>query len=174
MIGALKKYRSQLVWKGLYSIFLAGGYIALSMVRYFVSINQGQSILYNVVSKACQTYVADITSLPNVLLAGLVFHFFISLKPRENRIINGLVRGTFSVYIIHQVPAFYYFFLWTVLFKAESWLSEHHVLYVAIVVITVFAACSMIDIPRRKVLEPIYEKTKLFNLVSQKIERLYK
>ena len=87
--------------------------------------------------------------------------------------INALARGTFSAYIIHQVPAFYYFFLWSMIFKAEDWLPDHNVLYVAVVVITIFAVCSIMDIPRRKWLEPIFTKSKFFNSITSVIERIY-
>lgn len=94
------------------------------------------------------------------------------MKPHANRLINCVSKGTFSVYIIHQVPAFYPF-LWTNIFMAEKWLPEHNVLYAIFVTITVFLVCSIIDIPRRKWLEPAFAKTKLFNYIAGKIEKIY-
>lgn len=56
---------------------------------------------------------------------------------------------------------------------AEKWLPEHNVLYAIFVTITVFLVCSIIDIPRRKWLEPAFAKTKLFNYIAGKIEKIY-
>ena len=128
--------------------------------------------MFKVLRRAVGIYGSDIKSAPNILLAGLVFHFFITMKPRASRFINSASKGTFSVYIIHQVPAFFPL-MWPTFFNSEAWLPEHNVLYVIFVVVMVFTVCSVIDIPRRKWLEPAFSKTKLFNFVSNQIEKIY-
>ena len=45
-------------------------------------------------------------SIPNILSAVLVFNFFRLLAPKSVRWVNWLASSTFSVYIVHQVPAF--------------------------------------------------------------------
>ena len=173
VIGTIKKYPPKFNWKGIYSLILfGGGYTVLATMRFFVIVNQGNNILFKAISRACKIYGDDIKSFPNILLAGLIFHFFITMRPRANRFINSASKGTFSVYIIHQVPAFYPL-LWPTFFNSEVWLPKHNVLYVIFVVIAVFTVCSVIDIPRRKWLEPVFSKTKLFNFVSNQIEKVY-
>lgn len=141
-------------------------------MRFLGTVYQENNIIFKAINRACAIYSGDAKSLPNILLAGLIFHFFITMKPHANRFINSASKGTFSVYIIHQVPAFYPL-LWPTFFNSKAWLPEHNVLYVIFVVIAVFTVCSIIDIPRRKLLEPAFSKTKLFNFVSNQIEKIY-
>ena len=173
VIGTIKKYPPKFNLKSLYSlIFFGGGYTVLATMRFLVTVYQDNNILFKAISRACKIYSGDIKSFPNILLAGLIFHFFITMKPRANRFISSASKGTFTVYIIHQVPAFYPL-LWPTFFNSKAWLPEHNVLYVIFVVIAVFTVCSIIDIPRRKWLEPAFSKTKLFNFVSNHIEKIY-
>lgn len=173
VIGTLKRYPPALNWKGIYSLILSGGgYIILVTAKFLVATNQGNNILFQAISRVCKIYGSDIKSFPNILLACLIFHFFITMKPRKNEVINRIAKGTFSVYIIHQVPAFYPL-LWPTFFNSDAWLSEHNILYVLFVVVAVFAVCSIIDIPRRKWFEPAFVKTKLFDFITSKIEKIY-
>ncbi len=176
VIGTIKKYPpklNKLKWKGIYSLILfAVGYTALAAIRFFVTVNKGDNIIFKALGRATHTYILDIKSFPNILLAGLIFHFFITMKPHASKLINSVSKSTFSVYIIHQVPAFFPI-MWPTFFNTTAWLPAHNVLYVIFVVFAVFTVCSIIDIPRRKWLEPAFSKTKFFKFLTAKIEKVY-
>ena len=124
--------------------------------------------MFKALKRVSDIYSIDIKSAPNILLAGFIFHFFITMRPRANKFINSASKGTFSVYIIHQVPAFYSL-LWSTFFNSEAWLPKHNVLYVIFVVLAVFTVCSVVDIPRRKWLEPAFSRAKFFKYITDKI-----
>lgn len=170
-VGIIKKYPIRSKTKIQFLIIGMGGYLVLTAARYYSRLNINSGIS-GIIDKYSTQYIQDIKSLPNFIIAFCIFYWVINLRERHSKIINFMSVSTFSVYIIHQVPVFYPF-LWANIFMAEKWLPEHSVIYVLIVTVIVFTACSLIDIPRRKFFEPAVSKSKPFKWAEKKINNIF-
>ena len=142
------------------------------IIARFYSHNNLNSTISGFLDEYSTLYLKDIKSFPNFIIAFCIFYWVINLRERHSKIINFMSVSTFSVYIIHQVPVFYPF-LWANIFMAEKWLPEHSVIYALIVTVIVFTACSLIDIPRRKFIEPAVAKSKPFKWAEKKIDNIF-
>lgn len=97
-----------------------------------------------------------IRSLPSFLIALLIFGFFAKLDIGSIGIVNWFAKGTFAVYIVHQVPAFRPF-LWDVLCSAQSCLGSSYLmvtLYVVAVGVGLTGLISAFDYLRQRYLDP--------------------
>lgn len=174
LIGFIKKYPPEIkINKNNFLLLAVGGYFVLAIIHYYISVTNNQNLIYKIFNRVFEFYGSDIKSAPNFIIAFCLFYWVINLPEKHNKIINTLSVSTFSVYIIHQVPVFYPF-LWPNIFMAEKWLPEHNFLYALFVTITVFLACSIIDIPRRKWIEPAVMKSKAVKWVENKMDNVFK
>ncbi|MCI5829688.1 MAG: hypothetical protein MR260_04405 [Spirochaetia bacterium] len=83
---------------------------------------------------------------------------FKDLKIRSSKIINLLGSATLGVYLIHENKDFKYF-LWHGIFKTTEVQNHLHlILYAIVLTFLVFIACTLIDILRKKFIEPGYLK----------------
>lgn len=92
-------------------------------------------------------WLINIKSIPAFAFALFTFAFFLKLDIGRRRAINLAARSVFSVYIIHQIPAFTHF-EWHTLFHSD-WLAQQPVqvqgLGILTVAIIVFVCASTID-----------------------------
>lgn len=173
LIGFIKKYPPKLKINKNTLFFIGwGGYSILAIIKYYVSVTDDKNLIYKILDRAVGFYQGDIKTVPNFLIAFCIFYWVINLRERHSKIINFMSASTFSVYIIHQVPVFYPF-MWANIFMAEKWLPEHSVIYALIVTVIVFVACSLIDFPRRKFIEPAVSKSKPFRWAEKKIDNIF-
>lgn len=166
-IGFIKKCGINLKGKSFFLIFGLGLYSLLVVLRYYSEIHS-ESRLSAMINEVSTQYIDDIQSLPNFLIAFGIFYFVINASPKHSKIINSLSSSTFSVYIIHQLPTLYPF-LWSNIFKGDIWIKNHNCVYAIFVSLLVFFACSIVDIPRKKIIEPVFEKSKLFIYIENKL-----
>ena len=91
--------------------------------------------------------------------AGFMFLMvFKDLKIRSSKIINLLGSATLGVYLIHENKDFKYF-LWHGIFKTTEVQNHLHlIIYAMGLTFLVFNACTLIDILRKKFIEPGYLK----------------
>lgn len=173
LIGFIKKYPPKnKINNNFFLLLSTGGYFVLEIIHYYVALTDEKNVIYKVLDRAVGFYQGDIKTLPNFIIAFCIFYWVINLRERHSKIINFMSASTFSVYIIHQVPVFYPF-LWANIFMAEKWLPEHSVIYALIVTVIVFVACSLIDFPRRKFIEPAVSKSKPFKWAEKKIDNIF-
>ena len=144
----------------------------LEIIHCYIAVTDDKNVIYKILDRAVGFYQGDIKTVPNFIIAFCLFYWVINLPEKHNKVINALSMSTFSVYIIHQVPVFYPF-LWTNIFMAEKWLPQHNFLYAIFVTITVFLACSVIDIPRRKWIEPAVMNSKAVKWVESKMDNVF-
>lgn len=97
--------------------------------------------------------LSDFKTIPNLASALLVFYFFLHLNIGSIRWINIVASSAFAVYVIHATPAFYDF-LWNNVFQTRKWLaSSFYPLYTAGVVLAVYLAGLLLEIPRRLIVD---------------------
>ncbi len=80
-----------------YTLLAISGYLAIAMLR---------SSSYQQIATTAELFRASIKSLPNFVIAYCVFVVFLRLRIGHVKWINFLARSVFSVYVIHQIPAF--------------------------------------------------------------------
>lgn len=119
------------------------------------------SMFLKVTARLAGQYTSDIKTLPNFIIAYLLTIWFFGLKDHHNKIINSLSKSTFAIYIVHQVPAFISF-IWSRIFMADLWVLNHAAWYVFVVFTVLLAICSIVDLVRRKILQPVLEKSKIY------------
>lgn len=117
------------------------------------------------------TYWADnIKSAPSFVFGLFTFAFFLKLDIGSRKWINLAARSVFTVYIIHQIPAFMHF-EWHTVFRSD-WLASQsaavRALGIPAVALAVFAAASIIDLIRIK-LEPLYLESRPVKWVTRKL-----
>lgn len=170
MVGYIKRYPIKrkypnvcnfLGWLMIYSLLVLASFLGNAHFH--------GSFLVDAAGKISKLYLGGIVTIPNFLCAWFIFQGFLDLPPRNCQAINMIAKSTFSVYIIHSVPAFWPY-LWTEIFKCGEWISEPNVSYIFVVAATVYTAGSLIDIIRREFLEPIWVKSKLFAGMSHWID----
>lgn len=115
-------------------------------------------------------YIEDIKTIPNFICAFAIFTFFISLKSKNNKIINYISSTSFGVYIFHQVPVFINV-LWYNIFLCDKWsYPKLIVLYTILIAISVYIMGSVIDIIRKKFFEKKFLDNKISNYICNKID----
>ncbi len=99
-------------------------------------------------------WLFDIKSIPNFFCAVSAFLFFLNLELGENRAVNAVARSSLAVYIAHQTPAFFRY-LWFSVFRLEEWKRTDLALPLLVALpVALYAAVSVIDVFRRKFVEP--------------------
>ncbi len=80
-----------------YALGAIAGYLAIAVLR---------SSSCQQIATTAELFRASIKSLPNFIIAYCVFVVFLRLRIGHSKWINFLARSVFSVYVIHQMPAF--------------------------------------------------------------------
>lgn len=114
-------------------------------------------------------YRTALCSAPNLLCALAFFFFFKNLTIGSLPAVNTVASATLGVYIIHQTPAVMGI-LWNGLFHA----AEHpgSAGYALFVIVTIFAACTVIDLARSRLLIRPLERTRWFAGICRKGDAL--
>ena len=109
-------------------------------------------------------YRTALCSAPNLLCALAFFFWFKNLNIGSLRAVNTVASATLGVYIIHQTPAVIGI-LWNGIFHA----AEHpgSAGYALFVIVTVFVACTGIDLLRSRLLIRRLEQTRWFVAVCR-------
>lgn len=130
-------------------------------------------VVFRILSSICNQYLLDIKTIPNFLCAFFIFLAFIAMPNRHCKTINGLAKPLFSVYIIHQVPAFYPY-MWKNIFRANSWAKHPSVLYVIFVFGCIYTMSAILEMLQRKTILTAWEKSAVFSRLENIICRIYK
>lgn len=148
-------------------------YIGLGIAVHFGELYSKSNEMFGLLFTVADQYIGDIKTLPNVLCAFLFFHFTILCKERTNAVIQKIAAASFSVYIIHQTPAFGFFLLRRIyraeVFKVLDW----SVLYMIFVPVSLFAVVSVVDLGR-KAIEKRWMRTKAFHKLADGIDAVYR
>lgn len=104
-------------------------------------------------------YRNGLGALPNLLAAMALLYLFQNLPLGSNRFINRAAGATLGVYILHQVPVLRAF-LWNGIFKAEQ--NAGSLPYALFMVVATYAACTLLDALRERLLIAPLTRTALF------------
>lgn len=160
----LKKYKWILLVTGLFI------YFGLVITEYLCIRYGANYKILSIGTFLSQKYLSDLKTIPNFLAAFCIFGFFTSIDLKTNKTINFIASTTFGVYIIHQVPAFIDF-LWHKIFFCDLWINSKFVfIYTIITIVLVYVMASIIDICRKKLLEPLWIKSRLYKYLCQKLD----
>ena len=117
--------------------------------------------------------LADFKTLPNLASALLTFYFFLHLRLGSIKWINIVASAAFSVYVIHQTPAFYGI-LWNDVFQTKRWMaSDWYPLFTAGVVAAVYISGLLLEIPRRIIVDKWLLSLTVFRRVLAVIDDVY-
>lgn len=123
--------------------------------------------------KLTDQYLADCKSLPNFVIAALIFYFFQNIDLGSNKIINRLSRSTLAVYLIHQSPNFI-LYLWNGCLRVEIWkTSSFYILFFLLSIIVIFVASYVIDSIRLNLIEPLWVKSRFFKKIERILTNIY-
>lgn len=145
-------------------IYLIGGYLRLYPIKkiqnYFILVPTFV-ILYivlNILQFALNYNFFDVDRLLMILCAVIFFMIFEKIKI-TSKTINFISSTTFGIYLIHDnlniSP-----YLWSEVFENNSYAySEYLLLYVFLVIVSVFVICAVIDLLRKYLLEkPLFKQ----------------
>lgn len=126
----------------------------------------------NLMTSLSNRCIHDIKSIPNFFISLGVFYGFLHLDIKGNKMIDFLAKGSFSVYIVHQVPAFYNV-LWTNIFKGVNYINDELFIVIFILqIIGFYGVVSFIDLVRRK-LETIWLNAYFNRKIQCLIDSIY-
>lgn len=113
--------------------------------------------------------------LPNILSAVLIFNFFRLSDFGVCKWINWLSRASFSVYIVHQVPAFLGY-EWNVVFRSEKLMNlpaAWFAVALLAVPLSLFVVLAIVDRLYFRIAERAIERTAAFETIVRFLRRLY-
>lgn len=169
-IGYFKKYLSEsfLFNKNLLFAISSLMYILLITVKYYCLSYSTKPMLLNYINY----FLFDLKTLPNIIISLGIFYFFSKLNVGKINFINFMAKSCLAVYIIHQTPCFIDF-LWN-LFSVNYFIKfNYYSLYCIFVGIIIFITCIIIDEFRRRYIEPVWIKSKLFKFLNNKLKKVY-
>ena len=153
--------------------FLGAGlfiYFILVITEYICIRYENKYGILSVGTYLSKKYLSDLKTIPNFLSSFCIFVFFANIDLKLNKIINFIASTTFGVYIIHQVPAFIDF-LWHKIFVCDLWINSKFVfIYSIITIVLVYIVASIIDICRKKWLEPLWTGSKIYKYLCEKLD----
>lgn len=139
----LKLYLKRVYFPKIYFILTISIYMILVFIRMYykdVTVGLGR-FLYGIAFGI----LTDYKTFFNFAIALFVFLFVVSRKARYDKVVNRVAKSTLSVYIIHQVPAFYPI-LWSDVFLADIWTASNY-LFIGLfgIVIVLYLLAIMLD-----------------------------
>lgn len=148
-------------------------YVCLCFGSLLGGLKNGTNGLFHAIQMISVQYINNIRTLPNILCAFLIFNFAILCKEHSVKLIQKAAISAFSVYIVHQVPAFF-MFLWINIYKADSFKSEKwSFVYMIFVALSLYIGVSVLDILRR-FLEKGWCECRLCKAICEKIDNVYR
>lgn len=169
LIGYYKKYRYKKDNANKKYIYLLVGVGTCLLVITLNTLFKNNETLTMLISR-----FTDIKSIPSLVSSLCIFLFFENMKTRNNKTINFIAKSTFSVYIIHQVPAFINY-MWYNIFRCDQIENAETInyLYIIGIVLSIYIFASILDNLRQKFIEPIWENSKIFSKICEKIDNFY-
>ena len=160
-------------WKWTSLAMGVGLYIGLCIALHLGTLYRGRSGLFGLIHNLAYQYISDIKTLPNILCAFLIFNFVILCKERISGFVQKTATASFSVYIVHQVPAFIQF-LWKSVYHADmlkGW--NWSVFYMIFVAVSIYAVVAAVDMARRCI-EKMWVHSSVVCSVAEKIDNAYR
>lgn len=119
-----------------------------------------------------ERFLHDFKSLPNFVIALLIFYGVASMKENHLKPLNVFASCSFAVYIIHQTPAFYPV-LWNSLKATGLYEGTKLIPSFIVTVLGLYLVVSCIDMLRRRFIEEPIMRSKLVCYLSNRIEKFY-
>lgn len=180
LVGYFKKYATG-DWiknKSKYTFLLIAILIYIGLVGLYFGINiVGNS--FDIIAKlnsqlSLDTYfITRYHTLPVFICSICIFIFVATRKSFTSNVINFISSGVFSVYVIHQTPAFAPF-MWNKIFMVDMWMfDKFYPLYYILCVLLIFIIGCLIGIIVKRTIEPLLLNSKIFYLFQRKLECFY-
>lgn len=114
-------------------------------------------------------YFSNMNSIIVLVLSISIFMFFCSKKSYNNNFVNELAKYTLGVYLIHDNWIFRPY-LWQKILRTTSFYTSKYLIVHAIISIAcVYIGCTIIDLLRAKLIEPIWMK--LYYVIERKVKK---
>lgn len=118
-------------------------------------------------------WLSDSKSLVDFWISSFVFIYFTKINIGSNKIINYIASNSFSVYVFHQIPAFY-MILWNSILKVQIWKNSLYMpLYATVSVVVVYVFGMIINLLYKHLFESILIENRIAQWLIKKIDLLY-
>lgn len=171
-LGYVKKYPWRIPFDNCLKLFGGGGIYFFLVTFVYLSKTHDRSGVLAAIAAVAQQYLGDIRTIPNFVCALLVFWYFISLPPRHCGLVNRIASFSFSVYIFHQVPAFFAG-LWKFGFHTEIWAATPAAWYPPVVFLAIYLLVAAADTLRKKYVESLWLQNRWVRHVISKLDHAY-
>lgn len=143
-------------------------YTIIVSVKYFCFVHDADKICHVI-----DSYIKDYHCLLNLCCSFPVFYWFINTKMPTNKIINYASRATLAVYILHQAPGFIHY-LWYNIYHFDKLItSVYFPVYLLLIPVPLYLSCIITELFRKKVFEPVLQRTCLYKFLCTKIDKFY-
>lgn len=136
-------------------------------VAYMILVNMGIEQLKQIANYYRNHYETLLAFASSVYL----FYAMKNTHIPQSRLINGIGGATFSVYLIHQTPAFYPY-LWNGIFHVNKYVeTKFFFLYMIMVELVLFVGCMPIDRGRKWIFIHAIEGSKAYKKIAKVINQ---
>lgn len=149
------------IYVGLYIVYLVIEKFMIPRIPLLLNLKDGLDIK--------RYFVTNYHVMPVFFCSIFLFFYFKDLKIKKNVLISFFSESTFAVYIIHQIPAFINI-LWFKVYQINRIMDLEWgkvLVYFFFMVITLFLSVAIIDKIRRKFIEPMWIKSKLYTNICK-------
>ncbi len=169
-IGYFKKYIYKKVRLNKYVLLLSSIliYALFATLRYFCS--NSNPALCESLTEMC---ILNYTSIFALFCAFSIFYFFLNTNFKGGKIINFISKPALSVYIIHQAPCFRDYMFYNVLNCGYWQYSKYAVFYILYASVAIYCGCFLIDILRKKYIEPFLTNSKVYKFLENTLNKFY-
>lgn len=145
------------------------GYAMMAGITYTMRVygNGNFSVKYPILEKLAahfEIYLSDYKSIPNFLIAFMVFVFFQHMDisgTSTKAVINCIARNSLAVYLIHQARCFYPV-LWVKILRCDIWpRNKVSIVYIVLSAVGIYISGCILDEGRRRLIAPFWLHSKL-------------
>ena len=158
-IKTTKKY---LVLFSVIVLWMIETFIVTEIAKYGIAEPTQKNLFFFFLFRTCETAISPFCS-------ALLFLFFLSIDVGSSKLINTIAATTFGVYLIHDSKVLRKL-IWHNIFEVDTklYLSDWFPVYMLIIPLIVFSACSFIDYLRILFVVPCINK--YFDVCKKKIQ----
>lgn len=167
LVGYLRRYPDNRLTRWLDTPAAAAGAAAFLVL---LTLARGGANYLGIGGKAAQYleyYRTALGAAPNLLCALALFYWFARRRLGCVRVINRLASATLGVYCIHQTPAVMGI-LWTGIFRTANHAGQP--LYALFVILTVYLACTAIDLIRQALVIGPLTRSRWFGRLCSRLD----
>lgn len=149
----LKKYKENKINNAIIPLIIFLGSWGAAFLFYYGGTIHPEYMFWEKLS----VLIGDEGTLVNIIGGMALFFVFKNIKIKYNRVLNMFAGTTLAVIMIHD-GHYFRSVTWSIFKTTEWWYSQYYLLFMVMVAVSIYFACAVIDILRKRFIEkPLFE-----------------